>query len=78
MGEEAGKTSRISARCPALDVRQQGDISLRYPFGLEQAGPLKGNFLTEQTASSLLRKRVDSLERGFIFSWTKNTVKCQR
>lgn len=44
----------------------------------EKGFSLKENFLTEKTASSLYRERVDSLGSVFVFSLTKNIMKSQR
>lgn len=77
----SGKSSRICTKCQgALKAGSEHLLGLFFVLGRHKENdfPLKENFLTEKTVSSLYRERVDSLGRVFVFSLTKNVVKSQR
>lgn len=82
-GETNWKNQQDLYRGSVVDVQQRVDVCLGYPFSVGGTGrrffsPLRRNFLTEQTVSSLFKKGVGSFESVFVFSLTKNVVKSQR
>lgn len=77
----SGKASRIcTKRRGELKAGSERLPGLSFVLGRheEKGFPLKENFLTERTVSSLYRKRVCSLGSVFVFSVTKSVVKSQR
>lgn len=77
----SGKNSRIWTKCQGgLKAESEHLPGSSFVLGRrkEKGFPLKENFLTEKTVSSLSRERVDFLGSVFVFPLTKNVVKSQR